>query len=216
MCHTLKPSYFQAATPFISVAQGVIMVKYIQAVFLIEKVSSSVCWCKATPGTASLWRWSYLGAKWLSLLGVKQGKPYEYRVFVFARKEAALKICFYRVLMYWYANLAETDWISWNLESIERQSVGIISWIQSIQRKSVCPATVIEKVKAARVICHAWLCASLVPTQSKSWALLLKATVESGNIDCGLLRGRVLFTYSEIGASLLQRAEEIASILLLQ
>lgn len=131
-----------------------------------------------------------------------------------AKREAAvLKICFPRVSMYRYSNLAEIDWISWNLKSIERQSVGIISWIQSIQRKSVCSATAMEKWKAARVICHAWLCAAPMSVWSKSWTLLLKASVESGNIDWGLLSGSVLFTDPEIEASLPQWVGKIESIL---
>lgn len=99
------------------------------------------------------------------------------------------------------------------LKSIERQSVGIISWIQSIQSKSVCSAMVIEKLKAARVICHAWLYAALMPDESKSWTLFLKATVESGNIDGGLLSSGVLLVCPEIEASLPQLAGVIASIL---
>lgn len=62
----------------------------------------------------------------------------------------------------------------------------------------------IENWKVAGEMCHAWLCAAPVPVGSKSRPLLLKATVENGNIDCGLLSGGVLFTYPEIEASLLQ------------
>lgn len=112
------------------------------------------------------------------------------------RKDAALIICFFRVLLYWYSNIKKKDWISWNLKSVERQSVGIISWIRNIRRESICSATVIEKSKVAGEMCHAWLCAALVPVGSKSWTLLLKATVESGNIDCELLSGRVFIYFS--------------------
>lgn len=70
--------------------------------------------------------------------------------------------------MYKYSNLAEINWISWNLKSIEKQSDRIISRIQSIQRKSVCSATVIEKLKEGRMICHGWLCAALMPVWNKS------------------------------------------------
>jgi hypothetical protein len=110
------------------------------------------------------------------------------------REDAALKTYFYRVSVCWYSNPTEMDWISWNLKSIEWQFAWIISWIQNIQRKSVCSAMVFEKLKAARVICHAWLCAALMPVWTKSWPLLLKATMESVNIDCGLLGGGVSFT----------------------
>lgn len=74
---------------------------------------------------------------------------------------------------------------------------------------------VIEKLKAARVKCHAWLSVALTPDESKSLTLFLKATVESGNIDSGLLSGRVLFMYPEIKALLPQWAEVTASILII-
>lgn len=59
--------------------------------------------------------------------------------------------------------------------------------------KSVCSGAVIEELKVARVLGHAWLCCPDASLEEKL-SLLLKATVENRYIDCKVLAGGTLLT----------------------